>query len=139
MIVDLELQRLYDRVRLVRGKGDRRAGTLCIMTFVALLAGERHTDAPSTASPVLRALAHGTRGGGVAVGRPCPDYRHRHDRSCGRSPGATHAAADGRRSRAGRNRPADCAGGLIGPERDRRAKRGRHLFATARRWAAQAG
>ena len=138
MIVDLELQRLYDRVRLVRGKGDRRSGTLCIMTFVALLAGERHTDAPSTASPVLRALAHGTRGGGVAVGRPCAGNRHRHDRSCGRSPGATHAT-DGRRSSAGRNRPADCAGGLIGQESARQAKRGQHLSATASRCAAHAG
>ncbi len=57
MTIDLELHRLYDRVRLVRGKGDRRSGGLCVMTFVALLAGERHTDAPSTASPVVRAFA----------------------------------------------------------------------------------
>lgn len=57
MITDLEMQRLYDRVRLVRGKGDRRFSTLCIMTFVALLAGERHTDAPSTASPLVRQFA----------------------------------------------------------------------------------
>lgn len=57
MIADLEMQRLYDRVRLVRGKGDRRSGGLCIMTFVALLAGERHTDAPSTASPLVRQFA----------------------------------------------------------------------------------
>jgi hypothetical protein len=59
MTIDLELHRLYDRVRLVRGKGDRRSGGLCIMTFVALLAGERHTDAPSTASLVVRAFAVG--------------------------------------------------------------------------------
>lgn len=58
-IVDLDLHRLYDRVRLVRGKGDRRSGSLCIMTLVALLAGERHTDAPSIASPVVRAFAIG--------------------------------------------------------------------------------
>jgi hypothetical protein len=57
MIADLALQHLYDRVRLVRGKGDRRSGTLCIMSFVALLAGERHTDAPSTASPLVRQFA----------------------------------------------------------------------------------
>lgn len=57
MIAELELQRLYDRVRLVRGKGDRHSGTLCIMTFVALLAGERHTDAPSSASPLVRQFA----------------------------------------------------------------------------------
>ena len=57
MIADLEMQRLYDRIRLVRGKGDRRSCALCIMTFAALLAGERHTDAPSTASPLVRQFA----------------------------------------------------------------------------------
>lgn len=66
MIADLELQRLYDRVRLVQGRGDRRSGTLCIMTFVALLAGERHTDAPSTASPLIRQFA-------VAINDAMPD------------------------------------------------------------------
>ena len=57
MIADLEMERLYARVHLVRGKGERRSGALCIMSFVALLAGERHTDAPSTASPLLRQFA----------------------------------------------------------------------------------
>lgn len=45
-----ELERLYERIRLVGGKGSRRDARLCVMTFVALLAGERHTDAPATAS-----------------------------------------------------------------------------------------
>ncbi|MBN9510491.1 MAG: hypothetical protein J0I21_15425 [Alphaproteobacteria bacterium] len=57
MTTDLELHHLYDRVRLVRGKGNRRSGGLCVMTFVALLAGERHSDAPATASLVVRAFA----------------------------------------------------------------------------------
>jgi hypothetical protein len=52
-----DIERLYERVRLVSGKGSRRHGRLCIMTFVALLAGERHTDAPETASPVIRHFA----------------------------------------------------------------------------------
>lgn len=68
MIVDLDLQRLYDRIHLVRGKGDRRSGGLCIMTFVALLAGERHTDAPATASPLVRQFA-------VVLNDAMPDTR----------------------------------------------------------------
>jgi hypothetical protein len=57
MTANPELEGLYDRVRLVRGKGNRNSGALCIMSFVALLAGERHTDAPATASPVVRQFA----------------------------------------------------------------------------------
>ena len=57
MVVDLDMERLYGRIRLVRGRGERRSDTLCIMTFVALLAGERHTDLPSTASPLVRQFA----------------------------------------------------------------------------------
>jgi hypothetical protein len=57
MTDNLEMERLFQGVRLVRGKGDRRSGTACIMTFVALLAGDRHTDAPSTASPLVRQFA----------------------------------------------------------------------------------
>jgi hypothetical protein len=57
MSVDVELERLYGRVRLVRGKGSRRSGGLCIMSFVALLAGERHSDAPAAASPMVRQFA----------------------------------------------------------------------------------
>lgn len=52
-----DLERLYERIRLVGGKGSRRDARLCVMTFVALLAGERHTDAPVTASPVIRKFA----------------------------------------------------------------------------------
>lgn len=55
--VQADIERLYERVRLVRGKGGRRDGRLCIMSFVALLAGERHTDAPATASPIIRQFA----------------------------------------------------------------------------------
>ncbi|WP_162854548.1 hypothetical protein [Sphingobium estronivorans] len=51
------LERLFDRVELIRGRGDRRSNRLCIMTFVALLAGEGHTDDPRTASPFIRNFA----------------------------------------------------------------------------------
>lgn len=54
---DLELQRIYDRVDLVRGAGNPREGKLCIMSFVACLAGESHTDYPASASACIRRFA----------------------------------------------------------------------------------
>ena len=57
MIVDLRLESLYGQVELVRGAGNRKRGRLCIMSFVAFLAGERHSDDPVTASPVIRRYA----------------------------------------------------------------------------------
>ena len=57
MSVSLQAERLYDRVELVRGAGSRRRDQLCIMSFVAHLAGERHTDRPRTASPFIRDFA----------------------------------------------------------------------------------
>lgn len=57
MSVDVELERLYERVELVRGWGNPRKGRLCIMSFVAYLAGEAHTDWPHTASPMIRNFA----------------------------------------------------------------------------------
>ncbi len=57
MMALANLERIHARVQLVRGKGERRRGRLCIMSFVALLAGERHTDAPTTASPFIRQFA----------------------------------------------------------------------------------
>jgi len=57
MSLDLQTERLYDHIELVRGAGRRKRGQLCIMSFVAYLAGERHTDHPRTASPFLRNFA----------------------------------------------------------------------------------
>lgn len=57
MSVNLELERLYRGVELVRGKGNPRKGRLCIMSMVAYLAGEGHTDRPRTASRVIRDFA----------------------------------------------------------------------------------
>ena len=57
MTVDLRLEQLYQRVELVKGIGDPRRGKLCIMSFVALLAGEPHSDSPGAASPVIRRFA----------------------------------------------------------------------------------
>jgi hypothetical protein len=57
MSVNLQAERLYDQVELVRGIGSRNRGQLCIMSFVAYLAGERHTDHPHTASPFIHDFA----------------------------------------------------------------------------------
>ena len=57
MSIDLELERLYRGVELVRGRGNPRKGRLCIMSLVAYLAGEGHTDRPRTASRVIRDFA----------------------------------------------------------------------------------
>jgi hypothetical protein len=57
MDVDRQLEQLCERVTLIEGVGSRRRGELCIMSFVALLAGERHTDHPACASPLIRNLA----------------------------------------------------------------------------------
>jgi hypothetical protein len=54
MSVDTAMERIYDRVELVRGVGDRWRGHFCLMSFVALLSGEAHTDHPRTVSPVIR-------------------------------------------------------------------------------------
>lgn len=56
-IANVGLERPYERVQLVRGKGKRRDGRLCIMSFVALLAGERDTDMPKTASDLVQHFA----------------------------------------------------------------------------------
>lgn len=51
------LEHLLDRVTLVKGAGDRSRGQLCVMSLAALLAGERHTDAPHAVSPFIRRFA----------------------------------------------------------------------------------
>jgi len=57
MTINLQAERLYDQIELVRGVGSRQRGQLCIMSFVALLAGDRHTDRPRTVSPFIRNFA----------------------------------------------------------------------------------
>src|SRR5215217_563108 len=54
---DLRLQRALDRIELVGGIGEPDNGTACIMSLVAHLAGEGHTDGPRCASPLVRAFA----------------------------------------------------------------------------------
>ena len=69
MAVNLQLERLYERIELGRGAGSVKGGTLCIMSFVAYLAGERHTDRPRTASPIVRTFAIQLNDGAVDAWR----------------------------------------------------------------------
>jgi len=57
MTVDARWESLYRQVELVRGVNDRKRGKMCIMSFVAFLAGEEHSDNPTTASPLIRQFA----------------------------------------------------------------------------------
>ncbi len=57
MIVNERLESVYRQVELVRGAGDPKSGKLCVMSFVAFLAGEVHTDRPAAASPLIRDFA----------------------------------------------------------------------------------
>jgi hypothetical protein len=57
MNLDLRQQRVFDGVELVGGTGAPNLGQMCIMSFVACLAGEGHTDCPTCASPLIRAFA----------------------------------------------------------------------------------
>jgi hypothetical protein len=57
MTTDANVERLYQQIELVRGVGDRGRGQLCVMSFVAFLAGEGHTDNPVTASTLIRRFA----------------------------------------------------------------------------------
>src|SRR5215213_12012967 len=58
MDLDPRLQRALDRVELVGGSiGDPGQGRMCLMSLVAFLAGEGHSDSPGCASPVVQAFA----------------------------------------------------------------------------------
>src|SRR5215203_6042989 len=58
MDFDLRLQRAFDKVELVGGSiGDPGQGRMCLMSFVAFLAGEPHSDSPGCASPLIQTFA----------------------------------------------------------------------------------
>jgi len=57
MKADISHQRLYDGIELVAGVGNRSKNELCVMSLVALLAGENHTDRPKAACPVIATFA----------------------------------------------------------------------------------
>jgi len=58
MELDLRLQRALDRVELVSGTiGNPGDGNMCLMSLVAFLAGEDHSDSPDCASPLIQAFA----------------------------------------------------------------------------------
>jgi hypothetical protein len=55
---DPRLQRAFDRVELVGGTiGNPDEGRLCLMSLVAFLAGEEHSDSPRCASPLVQTFA----------------------------------------------------------------------------------
>jgi len=53
----LQQQRVLDRFELVSGIGEPDQGTACVMSLVAHLAGEGHTDRPACASALIRDFA----------------------------------------------------------------------------------
>lgn len=57
MTSNITNQRLYDSISLVPRVGDRAENELCVMSLVALLAGEQHTDRPNVACPVIATFA----------------------------------------------------------------------------------
>ena len=57
MIDVASVEHVFERVKLVPENGNWRSRRLCVMSFVALLAGEDHTDAPVTASPFINYYA----------------------------------------------------------------------------------
>jgi hypothetical protein len=92
MADDMRTERLLADVELVRSRGDRRTGKLCIMSLVAQLAKEPHTDHPQAASPVISAFARAIND---AMDRPT---RQRLIPFAPRIEG-THAGLDGERQR----------------------------------------
>ena len=52
------LQRAFDQVELVSGTiGNPGQGRMCLMSLVAFLAGEPHSDSPGCASPLIQTFA----------------------------------------------------------------------------------
>ena len=57
MSFNLQAERLLGEVNLISGRGSQEKGDLCIMSLVAYLAGEGHSDHPRCVSPFLRKFA----------------------------------------------------------------------------------
>lgn len=57
MAYDPHTERLLGEIELVRSRGDPDRGRLCVMSLVALLAGEPHSDRPAAAAPMIAAFA----------------------------------------------------------------------------------
>lgn len=92
MAEDMRTERLLADVELVRSRGDPQTGKLCIMSLVARIADEPHTDRPQAASPTIAAFARAIND---AMDRPT---RQRLIPFAPRIEG-THAGLDGNRQR----------------------------------------
>lgn len=57
MVLDPQIERLYRQVRLVSGVGDPDRGEFCVLSLIAFLQGEAHSDRPSCVSPLVRRFA----------------------------------------------------------------------------------
>lgn len=57
MVQDPQTERLLGDIELVRSRGDPERMRLCVMSLVAMLAGEPHGDRPRAASPLIAAFA----------------------------------------------------------------------------------
>lgn len=57
MVHTPEFERLLGEVELVRSRGDPGRKKLCVMSLVAMLASEPHSDRPRCASPAIAAFA----------------------------------------------------------------------------------
>jgi hypothetical protein len=57
MTPDRNVESLFRQIELVPRVGERRESELCVMSLVALLAGDRHTERPATACPVMASFA----------------------------------------------------------------------------------
>jgi hypothetical protein len=56
MAISPQVEALCERAQLVAGLGDPQEGRFCVMSLVAYLASEPASDAPRSASPVIRAF-----------------------------------------------------------------------------------
>jgi hypothetical protein len=56
-MINLELERALSRITMIKGKGDRHNARLCVMSLVAALNGDKHTDSPSCASKLITLYA----------------------------------------------------------------------------------
>lgn len=56
MVQNPEFERLLGEVELVRSRGDPERKKLCVMSLVAMLASEPHSDRPRCASPAIAAF-----------------------------------------------------------------------------------
>lgn len=71
MRLDAQMERIYRSVRLVNGVGDSGRGEFCVLSLLAFLLGESHSDRPSCVSPLIRRFAIEINDGMLDSARQC--------------------------------------------------------------------